>query len=63
MQTTTLLIDAIVVDVAILVIFLTQWLKFGDDLATAVFHTFSMMCYVFPILGAILSDGYIGKYK
>jgi len=49
--------------VAILVLYLTQWLRFNKDLATGVYHGFVVLCYVMPMFGAILADGYIGKYK
>ncbi|XP_031550604.1 solute carrier family 15 member 1-like [Actinia tenebrosa] len=48
---------------AILVIYLTHMLKMDDDSATAVYHTFNMLCYFSPLLGAILADSWLGKYK
>lgn len=48
---------------AILVLYLTQWLKFGDDTATALYHAFSMLCYFTPLFGAMLADGFLGKFK
>ncbi len=56
---------------AILAIFMTKYLMdqdgnlavMGEAEATAWFHTFTMANYFFPILGAILSDVFWGKYK
>lgn len=48
---------------AILILYLTKWLKFEADRATAIFHTFAMLCYFSPMIGAVLADGYIGKYR
>ncbi|XP_021365386.1 solute carrier family 15 member 1-like isoform X1 [Mizuhopecten yessoensis] len=48
---------------AILVLYLTRWLKFTDDHATAIFHAFVMLCYFSPLFGAIIADGYLGRLK
>ncbi|CAH1788218.1 unnamed protein product [Owenia fusiformis] len=47
----------------ILVIYLSQWLKFSEDTSTAIYHMFVMLCYFSPLFGAMLADGFIGKYK
>ena len=56
---------------AILVIFMTQYLRnaagdlevMSDAESRGWYHTFSSAVYFFPLLGAILSDGFLGKYK
>jgi dipeptide/tripeptide permease len=48
---------------AILVLYLIDWLGFDRDAATAIYHVFIVLCYFSPTLGAILADGFIGKYK
>ncbi|ELT88263.1 hypothetical protein CAPTEDRAFT_159070 [Capitella teleta] len=48
---------------AILVLYLIDWLDFDRDSATAIYHFFIVLCYFSPTLGAILADGFIGKYK
>ncbi|KAK3710372.1 hypothetical protein QZH41_012301, partial [Actinostola sp. cb2023] len=48
---------------AILVMYLTRMLKMDDNSATAIYHTFNMLCYFSPLLGAILADSWLGKYK
>lgn len=55
----------------ILVVFMTQHLKdasgalapMGAEQAKAAFHTFVAGAYFFPMLGAIISDMWLGKYR
>ena len=48
---------------SILVIFLTSYLLIDRATATADYHFFVAACYLFPLLGAYLSDRFLGKYK
>jgi dipeptide/tripeptide permease len=48
---------------AILVLFLTNALNFADDTATAIYHAFNVVCYFMPIFGAMISDGWLGKFR
>ena len=48
---------------AILIIYFTQFIKTGDNTAVAYFHAFSMLCCFASLIGAVISDGYIGQYK
>jgi POT family proton-dependent oligopeptide transporter len=56
---------------AILVIFMTQYLMNGDGVldtlseedATSYFHLFTATAYFLPIIGAILADAFLGKYR
>ncbi|XP_068698069.1 solute carrier family 15 member 2-like [Montipora foliosa] len=48
---------------AILILYLTRMLDFTDNKATAIFHSFSMLCYFTPLFGAMLADGWLGKYR
>jgi POT family proton-dependent oligopeptide transporter len=56
---------------AILVIFMTKYLMgrggeldlMTNEQATAWFHVFVTAVYSFPILGAIISDAFLGKYR
>ncbi|XP_041374946.1 solute carrier family 15 member 2-like isoform X2 [Gigantopelta aegis] len=48
---------------AILVLYLTNWLGFSQNDGVALFHVTSMLAYFSPILGAIIADGYIGRYR
>ena len=47
---------------AVLVLFLHTQLKFDENSSTAMYHGFTMLCYLFPLLGAIISDSCLGKY-
>lgn len=48
---------------AILVLYLTQKLNYSDDDATVLYHIFTMFVYFFPLMGAILADSWLGKFK
>lgn len=48
---------------SILVIFMIQALAMQEGRATWVYHQFSSLCYLFPVLGAFISDRIWGKYK
>ncbi|MEX0938762.1 MAG: POT family MFS transporter [Pirellulales bacterium] len=56
---------------AILVVFMTEHLLgrdgslevMSDAQATAAYHTFSTAVYLFPLLGSILADTLLGKYR
>lgn len=48
---------------AILTLYLRNVLLYNEDAATVIFHTFIMICYVTPFLGAYISDAVIGKFK
>ena len=48
---------------AILVIYLSSKLiDWDDNTATAVYHAFTVLAYLFPLLGAMLADSFLGKY-
>lgn len=48
---------------SILVVFMIQVLLMQEGRATWVYHQFSSLCYLFPVLGAFISDRIWGKYK
>lgn len=48
---------------AILVLYMTQKLRWNEDKATFHYHAFSMMVYFLCTFGAILSDVWLGKFK
>lgn len=48
---------------SILVVFMIQVLLFQEASATSTYHLFSAACYLFPVLGAFISDRIWGKYK
>jgi dipeptide/tripeptide permease len=47
----------------ILFIYLTTFIKLDDYTSTAIYHSFTVLCYFTPLFGAILADGYIGLYR
>lgn len=34
-----------------------------EQLATISYHLFMMVCYLIPLLGALLADGLLGRYR
>ncbi|XP_053493167.1 solute carrier family 15 member 1b [Ictalurus furcatus] len=48
---------------AVLVLYFRYFLRWDDDLATTIYHTFVALCYLTPILGAIIADSWLGKFK
>jgi len=48
---------------SILVIFFVTYFQMDKHEAVSDYHFFSAACYIFPLLGAYLSDRYWGKYK
>ncbi len=48
---------------SILVIFLVQYLLIQKSQAVSDYHIFAGACYLFPVLGAYISDRFWGKYK
>ncbi|XP_018571394.1 peptide transporter family 1 isoform X2 [Anoplophora glabripennis] len=47
----------------ILVLYLTNILLYSEADAKIVYHAFTVLVYFFPILGAILSDSFLGKFN
>ncbi len=47
---------------AVLVLFLFKQLGFTEDSSTAIYHAFIMLCYLLPLLGALIADSCLGKY-
>ncbi|XP_068612660.1 solute carrier family 15 member 1b [Brachionichthys hirsutus] len=48
---------------AVLVLYFKYFLHWDDDFATTIYHTFVALCYLTPILGAIIADSWLGKFK
>ncbi|KAG8586398.1 hypothetical protein GDO81_005365 [Engystomops pustulosus] len=48
---------------AVLVLYFKYFLRWDDNLSTVVYHTFVAICYLTPILGAIIADSWLGKFK
>nr|BAA22632.1 pH-sensing regulatory factor of peptide transporter [Homo sapiens] len=48
---------------AILILYFTNFISWDDNLSTAIYHTFVALCYLTPILGALIADSWLGKFK
>ncbi|XP_013911052.1 PREDICTED: solute carrier family 15 member 1 [Thamnophis sirtalis] len=48
---------------AVLVLYFKFFLHWDDNLSTAIYHTFVALCYLTPILGALVADSWLGKFK
>ena len=48
---------------AILILYLHNQLYFGEDTSTVIYHVWAMLCYFTPILGAIIADTWLGRFK
>lgn len=48
---------------AILVLYLTSKLQYDKDTSTVLFHVFTMLVYLCPLVGAIIADSWLGKFK
>ncbi|KNC33988.1 Peptide transporter family 1 [Lucilia cuprina] len=47
----------------ILVLYLTSKLHYDKDTSTVLFHVFTMLVYLCPLVGAIVADSWLGKFK
>ncbi|MFT7807877.1 solute carrier family 15 member 2-like isoform X1 [Arapaima gigas] len=48
---------------AVLTLYFINYLRWDKDLSTAVYHAFSGLCYFTPVLGALIADSWLGKFK
>ncbi|XP_038572448.1 solute carrier family 15 member 1-like [Micropterus salmoides] len=48
---------------AVLVLYFKYFLRWDDNFSTTIYHTFVALCYLTPILGAIVADSWLGKFK
>lgn len=48
---------------AILVMYLTQYLLYSPPDATVLYHAFLTISFMMSIFGAIIADSWLGKYK
>nr|XP_033330919.1 peptide transporter family 1 isoform X1 [Megalopta genalis]XP_033330925.1 peptide transporter family 1 isoform X2 [Megalopta genalis] len=47
----------------VLTLYLVQSLKYDDSTTTVIYHAFTMLAYFFPLLGAMLADSWLGKFR
>ncbi|XP_061774167.1 LOW QUALITY PROTEIN: solute carrier family 15 member 2 [Nerophis ophidion] len=48
---------------AVLTLYFLTYLHWDQNLSTAVYHAFSSLCYFTPVLGALIADSWLGKYR
>ncbi|XP_012860531.1 solute carrier family 15 member 1 [Echinops telfairi] len=48
---------------ALLILYFRNFIGWDDNLSTAIYHTFVALCYLTPILGALIADSWLGKFK
>ncbi|XP_069496589.1 solute carrier family 15 member 1 [Ambystoma mexicanum] len=48
---------------AVLVLYFKYFLLWDDNLATIIYHAFAALCYFTPLMGAIIADSWLGKFK
>ncbi|KAM6316759.1 solute carrier family 15 member 1 [Aegotheles albertisi] len=48
---------------AVLILYFSYFLQWDDNLSTVIYHTFVALCYLTPILGALIADSWLGKFK
>ncbi|NWR88088.1 S15A1 protein, partial [Furnarius figulus] len=48
---------------AVLTLYFKYFLGWDDNFSTVIYHTFVALCYLTPILGAIIADSWLGKFK
>lgn len=49
--------------VAVLSLYLTDYLLFSESIATVIYHGFVTIAYLLTVFGAVLADSVWGKYK
>jgi len=47
----------------VLILYLTTALRYSEDAATVLYHAFAALCYCTPVLGAVLADIWLGRYR
>lgn len=42
---------------------MADFLDFGETTASVIYHAFVALCYFTPVIGAILADSFLGKFR
>ncbi|XP_072903719.1 solute carrier family 15 member 2 isoform X2 [Hemitrygon akajei] len=48
---------------AVLTLYFTNFLHWDEDLSTAIYHAFSGVAFFTPVVGALIADSWLGKFK
>ena len=48
---------------AVLTLYFLEVLLWSESETTLIYHLFSVLCYFTPVFGAMLADGFLGKFK
>uniref|UniRef100_A0A8D2LEK5 Solute carrier family 15 member 2 n=1 Tax=Varanus komodoensis TaxID=61221 RepID=A0A8D2LEK5_VARKO len=48
---------------AVLTLYFLYFLHWDETTSTSVYHAFSSLCYFTPVIGALIADSWLGKYK
>lgn len=48
---------------AILTLYLKFQLMFNEDDSTIIYHVWAMLCYFTPVIGAIIADTFLGRFR
>ncbi|XP_051841326.1 solute carrier family 15 member 2 [Antechinus flavipes] len=48
---------------AVLTLYFLYFLRWSEDTATSVYHAFSGLCYFTPLLGAVMADSWLGRFR
>ncbi|XP_055337141.1 solute carrier family 15 member 1-like [Paramacrobiotus metropolitanus] len=48
---------------AVLTIYFVDIMLWSEDTSTLIYHLFSVLCYFTPVFGAMLADGFLGKFN
>ncbi|KAI5107049.1 solute carrier family 15 member 2 [Silurus meridionalis] len=48
---------------AVLTLYFIHYLHWSKNFSTAIYHAFSGLCYFTPVLGAIIADSWLGKFR
>ncbi|KAI4902570.1 hypothetical protein NFI96_010250 [Prochilodus magdalenae] len=48
---------------AVLTLYFINYLHWSKNFSTAIYHAFSGLCYFTPIIGALIADSWLGKFK
>lgn len=48
---------------AVLTLYFIHYLHWSKNFSTAIYHAFSGLCYFTPVIGALIADSWLGKFK